>query len=440
MGTAPFKPPEPVGFLDALSEGVIIGWARDPADPAALPVVRLMRGQEVLVEAAADSPRGDGLPGFRLQAPVPVTAHDLLEGRMRVRVSLPSRPAPVTLAMTAVMRAALEAEAGWEPTIEPPPPPPRPAPPPEPPPPPPRAAPPPPAPPPPAPPPPPPPKPAPAATPPPAAAPPPRPAPPPAAAPPRAAPEPPTPAPAASNPAPLLRSLNMLSEAAAAASVGLLHLVIPDRDAVLRAGGASPFAALEAEAAGLPAVARNWVPLRAAFEHEQNPGILWRADGLRPTVEGTVATLRVLLTILRARLPGEAGAVARARFILDRADLASRPRRDLPAEEGPAFFGQPLRETEPVLDERIFFDLPRPTLLPGLAGIEAWTSRGAPLPWRILLLTTPGLGGSPGPVALGWWLRHLATECVISDALLAAPPEAALAVKPGLILTLAQGA
>jgi hypothetical protein len=153
-------------------------------------------------------------------------------------------------------------------------------------------------------------------------------------------------------------------------------------------------------------------------------------------MEGALALLRVLLAVCRARLPGQEAAIARAGGILDRADFASRPRRELPAQEGRSFLGIPLRETEPVLSEdQIFFDLQPPALLPGLPGLDAWSCRGAPLPWRMLLLASPGLGASDHPSAPGWWLRHLAAECLISEALDAAPPEPVLGVNPGLIVT-----
>jgi hypothetical protein len=396
----PFRPLEPVGFLEALRDGTVTGWARDPADPAAVAVVRLMRGLEVLAECPATLPREDGLPGFRLQPRDPITVHDLLEGRVRIRATLPGRPAPVTLAMTGPMRAALEAEAGWGPTAVPAPPPPA----------------------------------APvkaASAPPPA----PKPGPVPAATPPPGV----APAPAKDAPAPAIRRLLALSDAAAAAGVPAFHLVLPDRDAVLGRDGASPFGALEAEAARHPALARDWVPLRAAFGRDPNPGVIWRADGRRLSVEGGVALLRVLLAACRLRLPGQAAAIARGGAILDRADLASRPRRDLPAEGEPAFLGVPLRETEPVMGEEIFFDLQSPVLLPGLPGLDAWNCRGAPLPWRMLLLTSPGLGRADHPAAPGWWLRHLAAECLISEALETAPPEPVLAVRPGVVVTLSAG-
>ncbi|MGG5811548.1 hypothetical protein [Falsiroseomonas sp. CW058] len=500
----PIRSRAPIGFLDALRDNTVIGWARDPQDHAAVAVVRLMRGLEVLAETEAGIARDDGMPGFRLRAPVPLTATELLEGRVRVRVLLPGRQAPFTLAMTARMRAALEAEAGWEPTTEfaappasPPPasPSPVPAPPPR------RSVPEPPLPPPsarrplPTPPP------APTGTPsadpapappeaePAAAAPAPIEPPPdapvpaprevapvaaapaptglsnPAPAPPEAAPaaaapdaiEPPpadpapAPAPAIAESrdipspgpavpqAPVLRPLSALAAAADAAGIALLHLAVPGRDAVLAPGSPTGFDALEAEAATLPAVARDWVPLRAAFARDPNPGTLWRRDGRRLSVEGGVALLRTLLAVLRARLPAEAGVLARAEALVERPDLAALPRRDAAGaggEEGPAFLGVPVHETEPDLTEAIFFDLPAPRRLRAVAGLEAWTSAGAPLPWRVLLLATPGLGGSAGPAAPGWWLRYLVAECVISEALPTAPPEAALAVQPGLILTL----
>lgn len=494
----PVRSRPPIGFLDALRDGMVVGWARDPENAEAVATVRLMRGVEVLAEAAADIKREDGMPGFRLRSPLPISPADLLEGRVRVRVTLPGRQAPFTLAMTLRMRAALEAAAGWEPTTDlappPAPPPPPPPPPPEPPR---RSVPLPPAPPPsagraapePAP------TPAPgwallsepapfvapAAEPPlapeppaeppaapgwiPATTPPPPPPadppPPPsrgregvggqgaAAAPAEADPGAPAPAPqpvAAALPTtpaanPKLRPLQALAAAAEPASIALLHLVLPGRAAVLTPDQAPAFAALEAEAAALPAIARDWVPLAAAFARQPNPAILWRHDATRLSIEGGVTLLGMLLAVLRLKLPGEAGPLARAAAIVARADLAALPRRDIPGSDtdAPAFLGIASRETEPALTEAIFFDLPAPKPLPLHPGIEAWSSPGAPLPWRVLLLAEAGLGGSAGPAALGWWLKHLAAECVISEALPTALPEAALAVRPGLILTLAAG-
>lgn len=455
------RPNAPVGFLDALRDGMIVGWARDPQDAAAVAQVRLMRGIEVLAEGPANIQRDDGMPGFRIRPTVPVTATDLLEGRVRVRVLLPGRQAPFTLAMTLRMRAALEAEAGWEPTTDiPPPPPPAPQAAPEPSPEPARRA----APVPP--------RPAPSASRPPDAPdearppaapadtilgiaepptaprqaealpdpePPPTPPPaPPVEAAPEAAPPPPAPPPGPTSIPPLLGPLAALAAAADGAGIPVLHLVLPDRVAVVAPDPAGRFAQLEAAAATLPLVARDWVPLRAAFARDPNPGPIWRRDGRSLSVDGGAALLRTLLAVLRARMPRDSHALARAEAMLGRADLAALPRRDVPDHDNTdaAFLGVPLHETEPALTEAIFFDLPAPRSLAGVSGIEAWHSPAAPLPWRVLLLTSPGLGGSTGPSMLGWWLRHLAAECVISEALPTAPPAAALALQPGLILTL----
>lgn len=513
----PAAPRGPVGFLDALRGDVLVGWARDPQDPSAIPTVRLMRGVEVLAECQADVKRDDGMPGFRLRSPVPLRPEDLLEGRVRVRAVLPGRHAAVTLAMSLRMRAALEAAAGWEPTTEvpsapiPPSPPQKPARPtepvrrlaPEPPHPPPSArrvdaA---------------------------AAAVLERPAPPPPAAEPEAAPtspsngpeiavpeplpvpepvmevagdraadtasmmaapvegaegtdikpeppsfqlpgsEPAAPEPVAAEPvpagaplpeepavaaeeedaapagkpvAPVLRPLQAMAEAAEAAGISVLHLALPSRVDVLAPEAAPDFMAMEAEAAGLPLLARDWVPLRAAFGRDPNPSTLWRRDGRRLSVEGGFALLAALLSVLRVRLPAEAAGLARAEAILSRADLVTLPRRHVAQTEGEAlaFLGVTVWETEPALTEAVFANLPQPRQLSAQVGLEAWHCPGAPLPWRVLLLASPGLGGSASPAALGWWLRYLVAECVLSEALPTAPPAAALAVQPGLILTL----
>ncbi len=372
----------PVGFLDALRDGVVVGWARDPADPAATATIRVTRGAELLAEGTAELKREDGLPGFRLRLAGPVLPADLLEGRVRVRAHLPGRPAPVTLAMTATMRAALEAGPARSPfspreeerTDE-------------------------------------------------------------AGA--RSAagiterPDLPTP----------LRPLLALAGAAEAAGIPVLHLLLPDRDAVLATS--RRFDALESAAAREPLLARDWLPLRQAFARAPRPAALWRADG-RLAVEGCEAALRLLLAALHLRLPAQAAGLRRATSLLDRADLAARPRRPAtPSDSATAavatFLGTAPPETEPALDEAIFSGLPAPRPLPAGAGVEAWTAQGAPLPLRLLLLAAPGLGGSDHPARPGWWLRHLFAECVISEALDTAAPEAALSLAPGLILTLSAG-
>ncbi|WP_203071737.1 hypothetical protein [Falsiroseomonas ponticola] len=435
-GAAPPSPPRGLaGFLDALRDGrVVVGWAADPQDPAARPIIRLMRGVEVLAEGPTDIPRDDGKPGFRLRSPEPLTPRDFLEGRVRVRAVLPGRPVATTLAMTRRMRDALEAEA--EGLAPPPPAPPPPAPPPP--------APPPPAPPPPAPPPPapPPPAPPPPAPPPPA---PPPPASPPPAPPPQAAPPPP-PSPLVADLAalpPPLGALLRVARGLAAGPVPTLHLVLPRRAAVL-AGISDPAPTpLERAAAGEPALAAGWVPLRQAFARLPNPGALWRQDGQRLAIEGGLALVETLLAVLRVLRPDAAEAIARAAAILARADLAALPRREI-AEEGgpatgPAFLGVAMRETEPALTADLFAGLPppRPMAQP-LPGLEAWASPGAPLPWRLVVMTEPGLGGSAGPAAAGWWLRQLCAECVVSEALATVDPAAILATRPDLVLTLAR--
>lgn len=397
----PAVPQPPIGFLDALRDGVVVGWARDPADPAAVATIRVTRGTELLAEGPAELKREDGLPGFRLRLAAPVPPADLLEGRVRVRAHLPGRPAPVTLAMTATMRAALEAAPAPEP-------------------------------------------------PPPAAPEPSLPQSPSAANPSEPSPAGiPAPAPTRSAgprtaqpdlPAPL-RPLLALAEAAEATRTPLLHLVLPDRDALL---ATSPrFDALEDAAARTPLLARDWLPLRHAFARAPRPAAFWRADG-RLSVEGCEAALRLLLAALRLRLPAHAAGLDRAARILDRADLAARPRRPATPSDSAAaavatFLGTAPPQTEPALDEAIFSGLPAPRPLPAGGGLEAWTAHGAPLPFRLLLLAAPGLGGSDRPARPGWWLRHLTAECVISETLGTAPPEAALALQPGLILALSAG-
>ncbi|MBU8536537.1 hypothetical protein [Falsiroseomonas tokyonensis] len=431
-----------VGFLDALRDGqVVVGWAADPQDRTARPLIRLMRGLEVLAEGVADVARDDGNPGFRLPAPMPLTPADFLEGRLRVRAVLPGRQAATTLAMTRRMREQLEALAGLEPTMEPmpelprepvAPPPPAPMPEPAPVPPPPPA---------------PMPEPAPAAPPPPAAPPEPVRASPPPAAPP--APPPTVPAPEPDLPFPL-GTLHRLAGIAAAAQVPVLHLLLPSRAAVLGAGpapGSPPpgptagLAPLEAMAAARPLLAQDWVPLRHAFALQPNPGVLWRQDGQRLTVEGGLTVLSTLLRVLQLRQPEAAAGLARAAGLVARADLAALPRREVAQEPGEApavsFLGVAVAETEPALTAEIFADQPPPRALGEvLPGLEAWSAAGAPLPWRVVLLAEPGLGGSASPAQLGWWLRWLVAECVISEALHIARPQAVLDAQPDLLLTL----
>ncbi|MBU8546178.1 MULTISPECIES: hypothetical protein [Roseomonadaceae] len=492
-GASPPPPRGLIGFLDGLREGqVVVGWAADPQDRAARPILRLMRGLEVLAECRADVARDDGNPGFHLRAPAPLTPQDILEGRVRVRALLPGRQAATTLAMTRRMREMLEAAAGWEPTtLDPAPAPPPPAAP--------KVATPP----------------APrvseVAPPPEAEAPPPRaPAQPPAPAqqdpvrsdppPPaiRPAPEPTrhwTPAPAAPGwtpapaapaaampssgpagsatplpaaataapaapkssppmssrpavpvpeaapppPPPPLDAFLALARVATAAGVPALHLLVPRRATVL-ADEASP--AWEQAAAARPLLAADWVPLRQAFAQQPNAGGYWREDGRSLSIDGCHALLLTLLKVLQARVPEASGALGRAASLARRADLAALPRRDIPPEPGasarPSFLGVAMRETEPDLSEAIFADRPAPRLIGEvMPGLEAWSAPSAPLPWRVVVLAAPGLGGSAGPARLGWWLRWLVAECVLSEALHIAAPEAALGPQPDLVLTLA---
>ncbi|WP_439595429.1 hypothetical protein [Falsiroseomonas sp.] len=460
----PAPPRGLLGFLDALRDGqVVVGWAADPQDRTVRPLIRLMRGLEVLAEGVADVAREDGNPGFRLRAPMPLTPADFLEGRLRVRAVLPGRQAATTLAMTRRMREQLEAMAGWGPTTDfpdgpaasmapdtaadialaaaslPVPPPPAPAP-----------------------------MPAPAPAPMPAPAPATVPPPPPvevAAPVPAAPPKPPAvapgwtprPAEAAPQPAPLpegtppaappelpfpLGTLQDLARQAAAARVPVLHLLVPARGSVLGGGPANGLAPLEELAAARPLLAQDWVPLRHAFARLPNPGVLWRHNGHGLTVEGGLAVLTTLLAVLQLRRPEAAAGLARAAALVARADLATLPRREIPAEPGDvaglSFLGVAVGETEPALTAAIFADQPPPRpvgeVLPGL---EAWSAAGAPLPWRVVLLAEPDLGGSAHPARLGWWLRWLVAECVISEALHIARPEAVLGAQPDLVLTLA---
>ena len=456
-----------LGFLDALRpDGTVVGWARDASAPGTPLVIRLMRGMEVTAEAQANLPREDGNPGFRLVPPVWLTPVDFLEGRVRVRASLPGRPVATTLAMTPRMREVLEEQAGWEPTVAlrapraaaeppraaapkperlpqpepprrsvavpprqppsavlaarfppPPEPPPEPAPQPEPP--------------------------APEPVPEPLL---PGPVPEPDPAPlhlagpgPGPGPEPerePEPPPTPMPEHPALRPLQALAARLDHAGIAVLHLLIPPRSAVLEA--ASGMAALEAEAAAFPQIARGWVPLRQAYAREPQPLALWRHDGRLLTVEGTLVAVRLLLAVLRLRAPDQAAALDRAEVLIARADPAVLPRRGIGEETGLSFLGIPMRETEPALGDDLFADqrAPEAAAAPD-AGFEAWRTPGAPLPWRVIVLAEPGLGGSAGPAAFGWWLRRLAQECVISEALHQAPPEAVAEAAPDLVVTLA---
>lgn len=418
-GAAPPPSRGLAGFLDALRDGcIVVGWAADPQDPAARPTIRLMRGVEVLAECTADIQRDDGNPGFRLRSPIPLAPRDFLEGRVRVRAVLPGRPVATTLAMTRRMRDALEAEAegAAPPTAAPPPPPPAPP-----------VAPPPPA------------APAPPAAPPsPAPAPPAAPPPPAPVSPPLAAPAPGDPA----LPAPL-DALHRIARGLAAGPVATLHLLLPRRASVLAAQADPALTPLERDAAAEPTLAAGWVPLRQAFARLPHPGPLWRQDGESLAIEGGLALVETLLAVLRVLRPDAAEQIGRAAAILARADLAALPRREVadgsgPAT-GPAFMGVAMRETEPALTADIFYDLPppRPMAQP-LPGLEAWASPGAPLPWRVVVMTEAGLGGSAGPAFAGWWLRHLVAECVVSEALATVDPAAILATRPDLVLTLAR--
>jgi hypothetical protein len=215
-----------------------------------------------------------------------------------------------------------------------------------------------------------------------------------------------------------------------------LHLLIPRRAGVL---SGAPLTALEQAAAAQPDLARGWVPLRQAFARQPNPGALWRDDGSRLAIEGTLVVAETLLAVLRLLRPDAAEALARAAAILARADLPALPRRPLAEAGGPSFMGVAVGETEPALGADIFHDLPPPRpMAPPMPGLEAWSCPGAPLPWRVIVMTEAGLGGSAGPAALGWWLHTLAAECVVSEALATVDPAAILATRPSLVLTLAK--
>jgi hypothetical protein len=232
--------------------------------------------------------------------------------------------------------------------------------------------------------------------------------------------------------------MQALAAALRDAGIPCLHIVVPPRGAVL---GAAPEALpLEQQAAGLPLLAQDWVPLRQAFARQAQPMALWRQDGRRLTVEGTLTLLRLLLAVLRLRFPEHEAALVRAMALADRAEPGALPRREIGEESGLSFLGVPVRETEPALPDDLFTDLPPPQPLgPEVEGVEAWRSPAAPLPWRLVLLATPGLAGSAGPAALGWWLRRLCAECVISEALDSAPPAAVVEAAPTLVVTLVAG-
>jgi len=234
--------------------------------------------------------------------------------------------------------------------------------------------------------------------------------------------------------------MQALARLAAATGRPVLHMLVPARGSVL--GSASRLVALEALAASRPLLARDWVPLRHAFALQPQPATLWRLDGYSLSVDGCVALLTTLLAVLQLRYPGAHADLARAANLLARADLATLPRRDLPpaaaAPPAEAFLGVSVAETEPALPGELFADLPAPRAMgPTLPGLEAWSTAAAPLPWRVVVLAEPGLGGSADPARIGWWLRRMVTECVISEALHIARPEAALRPEPDLVLTLA---
>ncbi|MDO9502762.1 MAG: hypothetical protein Q7J52_21895, partial [Falsiroseomonas sp.] len=241
---------------------------------------------------------------------------------------------------------------------------------------------------------------------------------------------------------PPLAPMQALARLAEAAGRPVLHLLVPARGSVL-GGAASPgLAALEELAASRPLLARDWVPLRHAFARLPQPATLWRLDGCSLSVEGCAALLTTLLAVLQLRYPKAAGDLAGAASLIARADLAALPRRDLPPSSASpgrqAFLGVSVAETEPALPEALFADLPTPRAMgPALPGLEAWSTVAAPLPWRVVVLAEPGLGGSAEPARIGWWLRRMVAECVISEALHIARPEAALGPEPDLVLTLA---
>lgn len=416
-------PPSPAGFVEALEDGRVAGWARDPADAAATARIRVMRGAELLAEATADQPRPDGLPGFVLSLPAPVRPVEMLEGRVRVRAVLPGRPAAVTLPMSLHLRAALEAAAGWEPSVDPalladapaapqasastgdaaaagawrtatP------------------------------------------APPPPAAAraepelemlsfdepaeagpPAPWPRPEPAGAwqpAPRGEaathpddPPPAEPAPGPVAPPPLAVAAEAQPQAAdpGPPDPGPHPEPVPDTPAPMAEPAAAGPAPEPPVPAPLPEPEVATVPPRlAALAGAVAANGAATVHLVLPAPDGA-ALLRRLLAELRDRRPADAALLAAAEAL---------------AGQGP----EALERVAPA--RRI---AARP-------GFEAWAGTAAPLPWRVVLLAAPGLGGSGGPQALGWWLRGLAAESVLSEALETARPEAIAALAPDLLVTL----
>ncbi|NKC33512.1 hypothetical protein [Falsiroseomonas selenitidurans] len=235
-----------------------------------------------------------------------------------------------------------------------------------------------------------------------------------------------------------------LARQAEASRIGCFHLVLPGRASVLGGAPQPTLAAAEAAALAEPLLARDWVPLRHAFARHPNAAALWRLDGRSLTVEGGLALAGTLLAVLRTRRPDAAAGLARAAGLLARADLGALPRRGIAAapqaeqqEAADRFFGITVAETEPALSPDLFADQPAPRRLEAMPGLEAWSTASAPLPWRVVVLAGPGLGGSDHPAQLGWWLRWLVAECVLSEALGLATPQAATGLQPDLVLTLA---
>lgn len=230
-----------------------------------------------------------------------------------------------------------------------------------------------------------------------------------------------------------------LARHAADAGVPVLHLLVPRRASMPGGMPLPGLAALEAAAARQPVLARDWLPLRHAFARVANPGALWRQDGQRLSVEGSLVVLGTLLAVLRLRRPETAVVLDRAHRLVSRADVAALPRREIAGEAGsPSFLGVASPETEPALPADLFADQPEPRAVgDALPGLQTWRQPGAPLPWRVVVMAEPGLGGSAGPAQLGWWLRVLAAETVLSDALHLAVPAAVVAAQPDLLLTLA---
>jgi hypothetical protein len=242
---------------------------------------------------------------------------------------------------------------------------------------------------------------------------------------------------------PPLDAMFRLAEPLGAAGITVLHLLVPRRVTVIGGLSLASLTPSEAAAAAWPALARGWLPLRHAFARSPQPTALWRMDGVRLSVEGGLALMETLLAALRACRPDAAEALGRVATLLGRAELTALPRREVPqtADAMPEseFLGVSVRETEAALDGGdLFYDMPAPRPIgEPVPGLEAWSSAGAPLPWRVLLLTTEGLGGSAGPACPGWWLRHLAVECVFSEGLMSARPASVIEARPDLVLTLA---